>query len=321
MTILRFGVFPLGMAAGPDGIAAGPPDDFERLGAALGQLQGDRAPLLARLHVVFEGVVEPALAQVAQFAGIGAAVDLSLDFHDPGGDVAGWCRLVEQVVERHGRQVGSIGITNEANLVGVPFGPDGAYPHALEALVDGVLQAAASRNAGGATAAIGFAAAAGGSTAFWDRVRERGGPAFADAVDFAGLTMYPGVFGEPRVGLSELGAATAALLRGHRAALDAAGVPSRVPIRICESGWPTGSGHTEDEQARALETIVRTVADLAGEVGITHWELFTLRDADSSRDELFHRFGVLRDDYTPKPAFAVLRRLIAELAPPADQGS
>jgi hypothetical protein len=28
---------------------------------------------------------------------------------------------------------------------------------------------------------------------------------------------------------------------------------------------------------------------------------------------LFYQFGLMRDDYTPKPAFAVYRRLIAEL--------
>ncbi|MDN5797537.1 MAG: hypothetical protein L0H79_17560, partial [Intrasporangium sp.] len=49
------------------------------------------------------------------------------------------------------------------------------------------------------------------------------------------------------------------------------------------------------------------------ELNLTHWELFTLRDADSSRDDPFHRFGVLRDDYTPKPAFDRLRRTITEL--------
>ena len=42
-------------------------------------------------------------------------------------------------------------------------------------------------------------------------------------------------------------------------------------------------------------------------------KLFTLRDANSSKDDMFYRFGVLRDDYSPKPAFGVLRDLIAEL--------
>ena len=37
--------------------------------------------------------------------------------------------------------MGSIGVTNEANLLTVPFAPDGAYPRALEVMVNGVLAA------------------------------------------------------------------------------------------------------------------------------------------------------------------------------------
>ena len=89
-----------------------------------------------------------------------------------------------------------------------------------------------------------------------------------------------------------------------------------MPIRICENGWPTGPGRPEQTQADVLETILRTVHALRAELNVTHWELFTLRDADSSRDGLFYNFGVLRDDYSPKPAFARLRALIAELGRP-----
>jgi hypothetical protein len=39
--------------------------------------------------------------------------------------------------------------------------------------------------------------------------------------------------------------------------------------------------------------------------------------ADSARDGLFNHFGILRDDYSRKPAFARLRTLIAELGRPA----
>jgi hypothetical protein len=42
-------------------------------------------------------------------------------------------------------------------------------------------------------------------------------------------------------------------------------------------------------------------------------ERFTLRGADSSKDDLFHNFGVLRDDYSPKPAYERLVALFAEL--------
>jgi hypothetical protein len=41
--------------------------------------------------------------------------------------------------------------------------------------------------------------------------------------------------------------------------------------------------------------------------------LFTLGDADSSKDDLFHRFGVLRSDCSPKTPLHTLSRLIAEV--------
>lgn len=62
-----------------------------------------------------------------------------------------------------------------------------------------------------------------------------------------------------------------------------------------------------------LEATLHAVHELRAELNVTHWELFTLRDANSSKEDMFYRFGVLRDDYSPKPAFGVLRDLIAEL--------
>ena len=41
------------------------------------------------------------------------------------------------------------------------------------------------------------------------------------------------------------------------------------------------------------------------------------RRAQAARDGLFYNFGVLRDDYSRKAAFARLRGLIAELGRPA----
>ncbi len=32
---------------------------------------------------------------------------------------------------------------------------------------------------------------------------------------------------------------------------------------------------------------------------VTHWELFALRDADSTRADPFHQFDIVRDDYSP----------------------
>jgi hypothetical protein len=121
--------------------------------------------------------------------------------------------------------------------------------------------------------------------------------------------MYPDVFG-PRFGLDQLPGAVDWVLRTDRERdLAGAGIPATVPIRSCENGWPTGPDRPEQVQADVLETILRTVHGLRAELNVTHWELFTLRDADSSKDGLFYNFGILRDDYSRKPAFARLRAL------------
>ena len=90
-------------------------------------------------------------------------------------------------------------------------------------------------------------------------------------------------------------------------------------IRVTENGWPTGTNpftgatRTDERQSEVIEAVVRTVHRLAGELNITHYTLFGLRDADSSKADLFHHFGVLRDDYTPKPAYATFKSLVGEL--------
>jgi len=125
--------------------------------------------------------------------------------------------------------------------------------------------------------------------------------------------MYPDVFGPPMTA-DQLPGAVGWLLRTFRGRdLSAAGIGPQVPIRICENGWPTGPGRSEEQQALVLEAVIRTASGLRAELNVTHWELFTLRDADSRGDSLFSRFGVLRDDYSPKPAFSLLSRLYAEL--------
>jgi hypothetical protein len=282
---LRFGLFPLGLAGSPDGVASGPPDDFAQIAAAVRQLQGDGPPLLVRMYVSWTGAGSSAsvLAQVAAL--VDSAVsswDLVLAYRDPGGDVAAWTEFVARVVERYGRQLEAIQVTGEANLTSVRAAADGAFPNATEAFVQGVLAAL-------------------------------GGDEIAAVVDYAGLDMYPDVFG-PRFELEQLDGAVDWLLRSFREqALPLAGIGHNVPIRICENGWPTGAGRSESRQADVLESVLRAVDARASELGVTHWELFTLRDADSSKDDLFHNFGILRDDYSPKPAYDRLARLFAEL--------
>ncbi len=316
---LQFGVFPLGIAGAPGRVAPGRRDDHEAIAGALGELSGGGQPLMPRMYVNWLGRWRNrvALAQVKRAAEApGPAHDLVLCYRDSSGDVEAWARFVARVVRDYGRQLAAVQVTGEANLTAIPDAADGAFPRAAEALVRGVLSAAEAKRAADATAAIGFAAAvqaAPDPVGFWSLVRDLGGADFAAALDYAGIDVYVDVFG-PRIGLGRLPGAVTWILRAFREqTLPIIGIPAATPIRICENGWPTGPDRPEATQAAVLEATLRTVHDLRAELNVTHWELFTLRDADSSKDSLFHRFGVLRDDYSPKPAFGMLSELIAEL--------
>jgi hypothetical protein len=101
---------------------------------------------------------------------------------------------------------------------------------------------------------------------------------------------------------------------GVAAALDARGrhaAPVRVGVNVTETGWPTGDQRTEGTQAAVLTAV--TDAVIASESGVRAYEWFGLRDGLTAADWTA-RFGVLRDDYTPKPAFAAIARLVTEHA-------
>jgi hypothetical protein len=312
------GVFPFGLAGGPDGLAIGPPDDFGQIQRLLRILQGDGPPLLTRAYVGWSGARTSAraLAQVDDLVTTGLCWDLVLAYRNPGADIQGWTDFVVQVVSRYGAAIAAIQITGEANLTGIPDAGDGSYPGAAEALVHGVTAAAAAKRQGALNVPVGFAVVperdpAAGS--FWPAVAALGGARLPASLDYAGIDIYPDVFGG-RIEQASLAPTVGEMLRTlRREALPLAGVPDSTPIRVCENGWPTGPDRPEHRQAEVLDTVLRAVHARRHEFNVTHWELFALRDADSTRDDPFHRFGIVRDDYTPKPAFDRLRQTIAEL--------
>ena len=60
--------------------------------------------------------------------------------------------------------------------------------------------------------------------------------------------------------------------------------------------------------------MVRAVHDFRGTYHVTDYRWFDLRDHNTSSENFQHHYGLLRDDYSPKPAFGVYRDLIAALA-------
>jgi hypothetical protein len=69
----------------------------------------------------------------------------------------------------------------------------------------------------------------------------------------------------------------------------------------------------EDMQEKVAEVMIRAASDFRGTYNVSDYRWFNLRDANSSDPAIAQHFGLLRDDYTEKPAFATVARLFAEL--------
>ena len=101
-----------------------------------------------------------------------------------------------------------------------------------------------------------------------------------------------------------LPAAVTYLLRRFRTVTAEAGVPEATPIHITETGWHTDDRRTESAQADVLAAVADAV--IASDAGVQACEWFGLRDGLTA-GAWSARFGILRDDYTPKPAFFVMQ--------------
>lgn len=327
---LRFGIYP-GSATGSDQphVLVGAPDDPGRIQHALHELQGDRAPLIVRGYIPYSDspsswpVTSSTPEKVEQYARDGRRLDLVLQFQSAQGDVDGYVESVRRRVREYGEVADTFQITEEPNFANGPPVIDGTIPRVREALVQGVVAAKdEARRNGHHHLKVGFNAipSFGPGTDFWRAIGELGGPPFLNALDYVGLDCFPDVFrpaapdGQP----GDLRRMVVLLLSSMRNTwMPAAGIQATVPIHVAENGWPTSPDRSHDRQAVVLETIIRTVHDYRGNYHVTRYELFDLRDADSNNPDFFYQFGIMRDDYTPKPAFHVYRRLIAELG---DQG-
>ncbi|KIQ64867.1 hypothetical protein TR51_12200 [Kitasatospora griseola] len=321
----RFGIYPGALLGDEQGILHPVcSDDPRRVAEALDDLQGTEPEFLVRVYRSFASTVaapgQTPEGWEAYLGRPGRKVDLVLQFREPTGSRDGWERYVRGQVRALGAWLGSVQICEEPNA-DLPV-LDGSIPGVREALVAGVVAAKEEVRALGLSVEVGFNAVPsfGPAAPFWDALGELADARFLDALDYVGLDFFPDVF--TPVPAERLADAVAWVLHGFRRTdLPRAGIPAAVPIRICENGWPTGPGRSEESQARVLETVIRAVAGQAAALNLDGYTLFALRDADSRGDSLFHGFGLLRDDHTRKAAFETYRRLIAELGPATRGGS
>lgn len=295
----------------------------------LDRLQVRDSLFLIRGYLHYTGPLSPVKAgltetpaTVEQYIRGGRKLDLVVCFRQP--DLDGWIAFIREVIHRYGSLLATLQITEEANMTTVAA-VDGCIPQVREALVQGVIAAKEEVRRRGLDIQIGFNAVLNfdPTNDFWSSIAALGGQPFLDALDYVGLDFFPDVFRPlaPDGSPGDVRASVAAVLSHFRQVnMTTAGIPMTVPIHITENGWPTGPTRSYERQAEVLDMIVRVIYEHRHQFNITHYEHFDLRDADSSNADIFSQFGLLRDDYTPKPAFERYRQLIVELGTATPKG-
>jgi hypothetical protein len=156
-----------------------------------------------------------------------------------------------------------------------------------------------------------------GEREFWRSLRRmanlHGVGTLKRSVDWVGLDLYPGTWGPWVAGPTLYSGArrtTVDALKAMRERfLPAAGL-RREPLHVSEVGYPTGPGRSESMQVSVLLSVTRTIHRRRAEFGVTDLRWFNLRDSDSSSSSFERRYGLMRDDYSPKPAFGTFKRVV-----------
>jgi hypothetical protein len=327
---LRFGIYANAGVGTVNPIAATLPEDELARWSALERLRGSHSrPFVLHLYTSWDGrqpfreVMSWVDGDIAAAGARGFLAEVVLRYRpdrslSTGDAVPGYVQFVRAAV-RHlarARNVVGVQITNELNVRGQPDASDGDYAGVERALVNGVRAAKReSRRVRRHDIEIGFNVAAEAPTAFWRRLRGEGGASFGRAVDWVGVDLYPQTWTSTRERGPRAAAAAmrAELRRLRRVALPAAGIPRRAQLHVSENGFPTGPTRNELEQAELLTAAIEAVAAVRHHYGVSDYRWFGLRDANSSEPSFEAQYGVLRDDYTPKPGFHALRDLIARL--------
>jgi hypothetical protein len=324
---VRYGIVP-GVEAGQSGAAPAEakPEDRGKTMAALELLRPRTGALVVRLNRLFWSDGEAGIAHferlIKRYARRGYEVEVQLRYHpsaEQEGDIAAWTQYVREVVDRLGRYraVRYLQVTNEVTVTFSADSSDGAYEGARDALIQGVIAAQEEKRARGyGQLGIGFnwfyRLDPSTESSFWSYLRDHGGEPFVRSLDWIGLDAYPGTFFPPAEQPGEERDGMVNAFSTLRCLAAVPGIPESVPIHVNENGWPTSPTRSADRQATAAAAMLGAVNDFRGTYNVTDYRWHNLRDADSSDPRQEQQYGLMGDDYTPKPAFDVVCRFYAE---------
>ena len=318
---LRFGIYPGGPAGQLGPIPSGARRENQtKIFAALEQLRPPGGPFAVHVYRAYmtpESEAEEEATHrrlVDLYTSRGYAIEIVIRYrrdNDPGG----FAEFVRGVVRRFGSNplVKGFQVTNEVNFTVSPDSSDGAYAGSRDALIQGVIAAKdEARARGHSHVQIGFnwvyRTDPGSERQFWEYLGSAGGERFVNSLDWVGLDAYPGFFFPPRTEPSMTGDFMVhAMSTLRKCSMPMAGIPDTVPIHIEENGYPTSPDRSYEDQAVAAGSMIDAVEAYARVYNVTDYFWFDLRDAESDNPNPQQQYGVMRDDYTPKPAFDVLR--------------
>ncbi len=325
---LRFGIYPGGPAGQLGPISSGARRENQaKIFAALEQLRPPGGPFAVHVYRAYmtpESEAEEEAEHrrlVDLYTSRGYAIEIVIRYrrdNDPGG----FADFVRGVVRRFGSNplVKGFQVTNEVNFTVSPDSSDGAYAGSRDALIQGVIAAKdEARTLGYSHVQIGFnwvyRTDPGNERQFWEYLGSAGGERFVSSLDWVGLDAYPGFFFPPRSEPAMTGDFMVhAMSTLRKCSMPMAGIPDSVPIHIEENGYPTSPDRSYEDQAVAAGSMIDAVEAYARVYNVTDYFWFDLRDAESDNPNPQQQYGVMRDDYTPKPAFDVLRERFAKFS-------
>jgi hypothetical protein len=326
---LIFGIYP-GSGVGLDtgqGIIQGKADVPDKMMAALDDLSGGM-PFLVRGYLQYTGggnFKNRTPADVQHYCRDNIKLDLAICYRTNERDMPEWRKFVKHIIITYKDVLAKIQITEEPNNPDTGSGGDGSSANVKQAIIDGVLAAKEIITALGLDIQIGFNAVISFNPAdtFWQDFSTLVTPDFTSALDYIGLDFYPDVFRPLPPGIQLKEAVTGVLHHYRNQNLAQGGISNAIPLHITENGWPTNQSRSEARQATVIQEIIETIFEASDAFNITHYEFFNLRDIDSSGLSAAaqietsgnnFQFGLLRDDYTPKPAYLVFKHLIRQMS-------